>query len=176
MKEKLGFTIVELLIVIVVIAILATISIVTYNGIRQRAQATAIISELTATKKALRVYKEFSGASDWWQDNSPALSGASNAKISDIITSQPIFRESLQKAPTTEGLGTNGEWFYDSDNDTYNGCSASLTGVNLAINGPTNTPLMQAIDAAIDDGNLSCGKVRVSGGYFLYLIADGPNS
>lgn len=40
MKKK-GFTIVELLIVIVVISILATISIVLYNGIQQRADDSA---------------------------------------------------------------------------------------------------------------------------------------
>ena len=41
---KKGFTIVELLIVIVVIAILASISIVSYNGIQNRAKATAAAS------------------------------------------------------------------------------------------------------------------------------------
>lgn len=43
-KNKNGFTIVELLIVIVVIAILATISVVAYNGIQQRASNTARIA------------------------------------------------------------------------------------------------------------------------------------
>lgn len=38
-----GFTIVELLIVIVVIAILAAISIVSYTGIQQRANNTVTI-------------------------------------------------------------------------------------------------------------------------------------
>lgn len=37
-----GFTIVELLIVVVVIAILAAITIVSYNGIRQRAEVAAV--------------------------------------------------------------------------------------------------------------------------------------
>lgn len=41
-----GFTIVELLIVIVIIAILATISIVAYNGIQDRANDAAIQSDL----------------------------------------------------------------------------------------------------------------------------------
>lgn len=40
-KTVNGFTIVELLIVIVVIAILATISVVAYNGIQQRARTSA---------------------------------------------------------------------------------------------------------------------------------------
>ena len=39
--SKQGFTIVELLIVIVVIAILAAITIVAYNGIQNRAKASS---------------------------------------------------------------------------------------------------------------------------------------
>ena len=43
---KRGFTIVELLIVIVVIAILAAITIVAYNGVQERSRATFISDEL----------------------------------------------------------------------------------------------------------------------------------
>jgi len=50
-KSRSGFTIVELLIVIVVIAILATISVVAYSGIRDRADAAAVASDLKAAKK-----------------------------------------------------------------------------------------------------------------------------
>src|SRR5690554_3746529 len=46
LKRKDGFTIVELLIVIVVIAILAAISVVAYTGIQNRANDTAIQSDL----------------------------------------------------------------------------------------------------------------------------------
>jgi general secretion pathway protein G len=52
-----GFTIVELLIVIVVIAILAAITIVAYNGIQDRARATALQSDLTNAKKKLILYQ-----------------------------------------------------------------------------------------------------------------------
>lgn len=55
-REK-GFTIVELLIVIVVIAILAAITIVAYNGVVNRAQDSQRISDLKSIQKALEIYK-----------------------------------------------------------------------------------------------------------------------
>jgi prepilin-type N-terminal cleavage/methylation domain-containing protein len=172
---KPAFTIVELLIVIVVIGILAAITIVAYNGIQTRSQAASIISDLKATEKALNAYKIATGTTYWWVDSDAALAGTGNAPISSIITAQPTFRDFLQKAPTTTGLGASGGWFYDNDNDTYDGCSATLNGVNLAILTPTNTNLMQTIDNMMDDGNLSCGKVRYSG-YLLYIIANNSTS
>ncbi|MBC7868728.1 prepilin-type N-terminal cleavage/methylation domain-containing protein [Candidatus Saccharibacteria bacterium] len=55
-RKQLGFTIVELLIVIVVIGILAAISIVAYTGIQTRAQAAAVTSALGQTNKKLALY------------------------------------------------------------------------------------------------------------------------
>jgi general secretion pathway protein G len=51
-----GFTIVELLIVIVVIAILAAISLVTYNGVQQRARDSQRKSDISYVQKALSLY------------------------------------------------------------------------------------------------------------------------
>jgi len=54
--KQTGFTIVELLIVIVVIGILAAITIVAYNGIQQRARDAQRQSDISTIKKALEVY------------------------------------------------------------------------------------------------------------------------
>ncbi|UTX51262.1 type II secretion system protein [Candidatus Saccharibacteria bacterium TM7i] len=55
--SRKGFTIIELLIVIVVIAILATITIVAYNGITKQASSSAIAASLDqAAKKVVAEY------------------------------------------------------------------------------------------------------------------------
>src|SRR5665647_1778437 len=55
-SSRRGFTIVELLIVIVVIAILAAITIVAYTGISQKAVASSLQSDLDNASKQLKMY------------------------------------------------------------------------------------------------------------------------
>lgn len=57
MKNKSGFTLVELLIVVVVIAILAAISIGAYNGLQNRTHDTAVRSDLSNIAKMFEIYK-----------------------------------------------------------------------------------------------------------------------
>jgi prepilin-type N-terminal cleavage/methylation domain-containing protein len=57
MVKTRGFTIVELLIVIVVIAILAAISIAAYNGIQDRSRKSYLMSDISAIKKAMEMYR-----------------------------------------------------------------------------------------------------------------------
>ena len=56
-QRRSGFTIVELLIVIVVIAILAAISIVAYNGIQGRARDSSKMQRVNDIAKALEMYR-----------------------------------------------------------------------------------------------------------------------
>jgi prepilin-type N-terminal cleavage/methylation domain-containing protein len=73
---RAGFTIVELLIVIVVIAILAAITVVAYNGIQQRSRDSARMAALAAVAKAIEAQYATTGSypdggggclsSPWW--------------------------------------------------------------------------------------------------------------
>jgi len=56
-----GFTIVELLIVVVVIAILAAISIVAYTGIQQRARNSARLSAAQNVRRQVEIFTQLSG-------------------------------------------------------------------------------------------------------------------
>ncbi|MDB5177903.1 MAG: putative ral secretion pathway protein GspG [Candidatus Saccharibacteria bacterium] len=58
MKKTLsGFTIVELLIVIVVIGILAAITIVAYNGVQNRASDSSVAADISSMRKNLELAK-----------------------------------------------------------------------------------------------------------------------
>jgi prepilin-type N-terminal cleavage/methylation domain-containing protein len=56
-QNKQGFTIVELLIVIIVIAILATITIVLYNGVQQRANNAKVAKSVSTYLNLFALYK-----------------------------------------------------------------------------------------------------------------------
>src|SRR5690242_21213368 len=60
-KFQSGFTIVELLIVIVVIGILAAITIVAYNGVQERATNATIKSDMANAAKKIELFKVDNG-------------------------------------------------------------------------------------------------------------------
>lgn len=77
----IGFTIVELLIVVVVIAILASISIVAYIGIQGRATEAAILSEVSQWKKLFVAYKAVNGSYPSPATGNPLTSGGPGSNV-----------------------------------------------------------------------------------------------
>jgi type IV pilus assembly protein PilA len=112
MRKDSGFTIVELLIVIVVIAILATISIVAYSGIQSRAKTTKAQANASQVQKIAEAF---------YADNSRYP--GTRAEFTNAVTSLPAGVTLL--ITTTTLSATNGENSIDYD---LVGTSANATG------------------------------------------------
>ena len=165
-RTNRGFTIVELLIVIVVIAILAAISIVAYNGIQERARASSVASSLTQIEKGLRMMAIDQGRSTWWHEND--ISSSTGNKPLRQVMEQTTLDNYVQDYADDVGTG----WYYDNDGDASGACGTSHMGAQIQIRGIARDDLIQAVDDAIDDGDMGCGKVRIlSSGTLLYRIS-----
>ena len=123
-KEK-GFTIVELLIVIVVIAILAAISIVAYNGIQSRAKTTAGQQLANQIVKKIELYQASTGSYPIGGITASSLSSVDEAKVDDTSilkaaasptnsTSSPTVSTSDGKFVSVWGCATGAHvWYYN---------------------------------------------------------------
>lgn len=85
-RNNSGFTIVELLIVIVVIAILAAISIVAYNGIQERARVSSVSSALSQASRKVTLYQAEHGS---YPSSLADVSVSNNSNISYTYSVTP---------------------------------------------------------------------------------------
>lgn len=110
-REKSGFTIVELLIVIVVIGILAAITIVAYNGVQRRANNTSRIAAAKQYIKLLSVYAVQNGKYPDFTDGvcvggayqNDACDALKNGTVPTAATTQPTFDTALRSVGTLPG-------------------------------------------------------------------------
>lgn len=118
MAKMKGFTIVELLIVIVVIAILAAISVVAYNGIQERSRQAKIESDLTLINKAVmaaRVNRGVplynitnNGYTAFWCNGLANGTDMTNRSISEVNNCWNAYNAFLAAVSTASGVNING--------------------------------------------------------------------
>lgn len=169
-SKKSGFTIVELLIVIVVIAILATISIVAYNGVQDRARTSALTSSLTQAGKKIAL----------WQVDNPnqfptALSDIGMADT-DTISYQYTYDNNVPSYCLT-ATASNGTSYYIS-NSSGTAQSGVCSGYNiLAWN--KSKPETLPIPGAVTDTSTfrtSIASARLNPGSSIQYLRGNPFS
>ncbi|HEY1085714.1 MAG TPA: type II secretion system protein [Candidatus Saccharimonadales bacterium] len=101
MNRRSGFTVVELLMVIVVIAILAAVTIVTYSGVQQRARNAQTAG---AVNQYLKIFKLYASNNNGTYPTSANLSGAQYACLGEDYTSNVCWNGGV-----TENTWLNGE-------------------------------------------------------------------
>lgn len=120
-RKKEGFTIVELLIVVVVIAILAAITIVAYNGITSRANASAAEAGVNQAVKKLGLYSVDNA------DGFPSTLAGAGVTTTNGVT----YQYSVNTNTTPQGYcvtaTSNGVSYYVANNYTYTGGGSTNT-------------------------------------------------
>lgn len=117
-KKSKGFTIVELLIVIVVIAILATLVIVTFTGIQKKARDSKRQTDITAVASHLEAFYANNGYYPTLNDLQTASFVSGNLKGLDPSA---LTSPEGDQISGTAGTGASG-WAYGY---TTTGCTAS---------------------------------------------------
>lgn len=112
-RNERGFTIVELLIVIVVIAILAAISIVAYNGIQNRSKASAAASAAATVQKKAE-------AANAIASSYPAAVADFAAQTDSSLAGSGLTLAAISTAPTNPSTVE------------YQKCTAGATGARVA--------------------------------------------
>ena len=161
MRTK-GFTIVELLIVIVIIAILAAITIVAYNGIQKRARNQQMVTAAKEVYKAISAYVIDNGTypvsgsvscvGDGYPADAAGLCWTGQSSLAANALLQPYFNGTIPKPPM-ERLGNSARGLL---------INASSGNFEFTIIGETTCPSIGAPTAApaVSGSDLWC-RVRL---------------
>jgi prepilin-type N-terminal cleavage/methylation domain-containing protein len=155
-----GFTILELIIVIAVIGIFASISIYGIKDSREKAKASESVREVKEIERAMAIYAvNHRNQPPPDCDNLCATNPLGSNLATDLLTHAHPWGGHYSIYSTTDITGDGIRDVYIMWND-----DAPQTGHNDN-SGPVPVSAMDRIDAMLDDGNLSTGRVVGNGAY-----------
>jgi Tfp pilus assembly protein PilE len=130
-----GFTIVELIVIIVVIGILASITIVSYGGITKSSKAKAVTADLQTTASNLSKYRAKNGS--FPPSSSEFNASVDKANTSGVTTYTYTYDVSVDKYCLA--ASGNGVTYNITSSNSNIGDGATCSGISsLSITSPTN--------------------------------------
>ncbi len=170
-RPQRAFTIVELLIVIVVIAILAAITIVAYNGIQDRARDSAASSAVTQAAKKIKV----------WQIENDSTSAPGSLALAGVTDSNGTAYQYSQSGSAYCITATVGNKSYKLSDTVTSPTSGACAGHGVGGVAPV-TNLARNPNAEVDLANMICTGYCVltrvsdwkSGGTYSFKLS--PNN
>lgn len=138
-----GFTIVELLIVVVVIAVLAAITIVAYTGIQQRAYTSSMLSDLSTNSKKLELFQ------------------VDNAHYPDTVADAAWISANLAGASGTASNGASYSYVPSADLSSYTQ-SISRNNIIYVNSSSSTTPVDQSIGVATAPGAPTASSITAT--------------
>jgi type II secretion system protein G len=146
-RFRRGFTLVEIMIVVVIIGLLAVLAIPALQRVRGRTQISRTANDLRAMAQAFETYYLENGA--WPPDAAP---GAVPAGMAGRLPG------AWHSPPAIGGLW---EWDYEP--------ATPLISITLYQHRATLAQ-MTALDALIDDGNPATGQFRINGAEWNFRL------
>ena len=144
-RERKGFTLVEIMIVVVIIGLLAAMALPAFRRMRERTQASRLANDFQKYSAAFQQYNMENGG---W----PPMAAAG------VI---PVGMESYLKATFTQPTPLGGNFMWGGTNGILR---VAITGT------PATDAVFRQVDALLDDGNLATGDFSTySGGYHWRL-------
>lgn len=171
-KLKKAFTLVELVIVIAIIAILTSVSVVTYFGVTNSARKSVLTEEATSLKKELQAVSASAGTGDYEKLSWSKVNGftfSTSSEIKDVDRLKELLKEDGLKGTMEEYSNTKDnsikEIIYSSTN--YNQI-AIIDTTNWNINYENKPGQGEAIPAQLKNiKDYENGTKIKSRGYFM---------
>jgi len=153
-REMRGFTLVELLIVVVILAMLAAIVVPASVEVRTESEQSAFVSELRIFLDAATIYEA---------KNDGYLEDSSSGAVPSG------FEVHIDEKGWLDGTPIGGVW--DAELDSFG--IKSAIGVHFQSGPGRKDSYMAEIDALIDDGDLATGGFRrLAADRYYYLLAE----
>lgn len=162
-KHTSGFTIVELLIVIVIIGILAAITVVAYNGIQNRAFNSRVQSDIKNVQKLVENYNAINGSYPSTGSLSAVRTDSNCTGGSMQADWVPGVAEALPQSKANSGVsGGRGCYMYSSDGTSY--IVSAWNGIN---GGPQNTTMYRRLGyremSLVNSNAYYCNHANIGG-------------